>query len=510
MPYVRTVKTKSGATAVQVVWSSQRGSREIEHLGSAHDEAELEVLKAAGRQRIAAGQAELDLGLEPADGGPLPITSSRMGCLLDALERGYRVLGLDTAAGGDGVFRDLVLARIIEPVSKLDSLRVLEEAGVAPASYRTVERRLPDYAQEEWRQRLSAACAAHARLGPASLVLYDVSTLYFETDQGDGFREPGFSKERRLEPQITIGLLAGQDGFPLMVSAFEGNKAETKTMLPVVKAFMAAHRLPDVTVVADAGMISGANQKAIEAEGLSFILGMKVPEVPYLVDRWRREHPGEEIPDGHVFTQPWPAGPSSNRRDQWIYYQYRADRARRTLRGIDEQVAKAAKAVAGLAPVKRNRFIALDGAVKSVNRELEAKARGLAGIKGYVTNLATCPDGSPVTADFVIGSYHELWNVEKSFRMAKSDLQARPVYHRKRDSIEAHLTIVFAALAVSRWIEARTGWSIRKFVKTARRYRTVHIQAGQHTITAADPIPDDLRQALNAINAPAEVRTNLS
>ena len=354
--------------------------------------------------------------------------------------------------------------------------------------------------QEEWRQRLSAACAAHARLGPASLVLYDVSTLYFETDQGDGFREPGFSKERRLEPQITIGLLTDQSGFPLMLSAFEGNRAETKTMLPVIEEFMAAHQLPDVTVVADAGMISDANMKAIEAAGLSFILGMKVPDVPYVIDTWRREHPGEEIPDGHVFTQPWPAGPKDKRRDQVIYYQYRADRARRTLHGIDEQVAKAAKAVAGLAPVKRNRFIALDGAVKSVNRELEAKARTLAGIKGYKTNLAATPDGEPVTADFVIGSYHELWRIEKSFRMSKSDLQARPIYHRKRDSIEAHLTIVFAALAVTRWIEARTGWSIRKFVKTARRYRTIQIQAGRQTITAADPLPDDLRQALDAIN----------
>jgi hypothetical protein len=101
------------------------------------------------------------------------------------------VLGLDDAAGGDEVFRQLVLARIIEPVSMLDSIRVLEEAGVAPASYRTIERRLPVYAKEAWRQELSAACAAHAGLGPASLVLYDVSTLYFETDQGDGFREPG-------------------------------------------------------------------------------------------------------------------------------------------------------------------------------------------------------------------------------------------------------------------------------------------------------------------------------
>jgi Transposase DDE domain len=516
VPYVRAVKTTSGATAVQVVWSSRRGSREIEHLGSAHDEAELAALKTAAQQRMAAGQLDLELGLGgPGPSGPLPITSSRMSHLTDALERAYQMLGFEDAAGGDKVFWHLVLARIIEPVSKLDPLRVLEEAGVRPASYRTLKRRLPIYAEEEWRQRLSAACAAHARLGPASLVLYDVSTLYFETDAGDGFRESGFSKERRLEPQITIGLLTGQDGFPLMVSAFEGDKAETKTMLPVIEKFMAAHRLPDVTVVADAGMISEANQQAIEAAGLSFILGMKIPDVPYQVAQWRREHPGEDIPDGHVFTQPWPAGPSSSQRDQVIYYSYKADQARRTLRGIDEQITKAAKAVAGLAPVKRNRFIALDGATKSVNRELEAKARSLAGLKGYATNLAACPDGTPVTAEFVIGSYHQLFEIEKSFCMSKSDLQARPTYHRKRDSIEAHLTIVFAALAVSRWIEARTGWSIRKFVKTARRYRTIEIQGGRPSplptpspTTSAKPstpssVPADLHNKLAPLRAPS-------
>ena len=118
-----------------------------------------------------------------------------------------------------------------------------------------------------WRRGLAAACAAHAALGPASLVLYDVSTLYFETDAGDGFREPGFSKERRLEPQITIGLLTDAAGFPLMVEAFEGNKAETKTMLPVITAFMAAHQLPDVTVVADAGMISEATSRRSRTPG---------------------------------------------------------------------------------------------------------------------------------------------------------------------------------------------------------------------------------------------------
>src|SRR5580658_6307241 len=146
--YVRTVRTTSGATAVQIVYSSRRGSRDIEHIGSAHDDVELELLKAAARQRVAAGQGELDLGLEAgAPGGPLPIMASRMGCLLDALEHAYQVLGFEKAAGGDEVFRDLVLARIIEPASKLDSLRVLEEAGVAVPSYRIVLWRLPAYAK---------------------------------------------------------------------------------------------------------------------------------------------------------------------------------------------------------------------------------------------------------------------------------------------------------------------------------------------------------------------------
>ena len=144
----------------------------------------------------------------------------------------------------------------------------------------------------------------------------------------------------------------------------------------------------------------------------------------------REKHPDEQITDGQVFVQAWPAGPKDQRQDQVIYYQYRHDRARRTLRGIDEQVAKA---VAGKVAVKRNRFVRLTGGDKSVNRDLEAKTRALAGIKGYVTNLTHCPDGTPIDAEFVIGSYHQLWRIEQSFRMSKHDLQARPIYHHKRE-----------------------------------------------------------------------------
>jgi hypothetical protein len=129
---------------------------------------------------MAAGQLEFDFGVgDEASGGPLEITSSRMGHLWDALSRAYEVLGFGVAAGGDEVFKALVLARIIEPTSKLDSLRVIEEVGAAAPSYPTLNRRLPLYAKDSWRQELVVACAAHARLGPASLVLYDVSTPVF-------------------------------------------------------------------------------------------------------------------------------------------------------------------------------------------------------------------------------------------------------------------------------------------------------------------------------------------
>ena len=470
----------------------------MEHVGSAHDDAELELLKAVARQRLSQGQGLLDLpGLAPRVDGPLPIRSSRMGHLVDALSQAYRVLGFETASGGDEVFKQLVLARIIEPTSKLDSARVLAEAGVASASYATLKRRLPVYATEAFRARLAGACAARAALGPAALVLYDVSTLYFETDAGDGFREPGFSKERRLDPQITIGLLTDASGFPLMVNAFEGNKAETATILPVLRSFQGAHQITDVTVVADAGMLSRSNQIAIEAAGLSFILGARTASVPYVIAQWRREHPDEPVPDGLVLTESMPASSSDGRGHWWVYYRYSHDRGRRTLKGITEQVAKAEKAVAGKVPVKRNRFVRLHGGTRSVNRDLEAKARALAGWKGYVTNLPP----QRADADFVIGAYHRLYQIERSFRMSKHDLAARPIFHHKRESIQAHLAVVFAALALTRHIEEATGWSISKFVKTTRRYREVVIEVGDQLITAADPLPDDLRTAINAIGA---------
>jgi transposase len=186
-------------------------------------------------------------------------------------------------------------------------------------------------------------------------------------------------------------------------------------------------------------------------------------------------------------------GSKADRRRRTIFYQYRADRARCTLKGIDQQIAKAEKAVAGQAAVKRNRFVQLTGATKSLNPDLEPKARALARLKGYATNLEA------PTAEYVMGAYHQLWQIEKSFRMSKTDLRARPIYHHKKDSIEAHRTMVFAALAVTCWLERRTGWSIKTLVTALRRYRSIDLQVGDQTVTAADPLSADIRTVLDRL-----------
>jgi hypothetical protein len=152
-----------------------------------------------------------------------------------------------------------------------------------------------------------------------------------------------------------------------MVHAFEGNAAETKTILPVLQGFAAAHHLPEVTVVADAGMLSEANLAELDDVGLRFIVGARIPDIPYQVKEWRRTHPGEPLGDGQVFTQPTVMGTKADPRRRTVFYQYRTDRAKRTLKGIDQQIGKAEKAVAGgPAAVKRKRFVQLSGGTRSV------------------------------------------------------------------------------------------------------------------------------------------------
>lgn len=221
-----------------------------------------------------------------------------------------------------------------------------------------------------------------------------------------------------------------------------------------MEAFKKQHNLESITVVADAGMLSQKNLDALAAAGYTYIVGSKMYKIPYDIAEYKKTR---ELADKQIITTELAAG----RR---IIYQYRQKRAALDLRNIEKQVIKAEKIIKGITPSKKAKFLSVKMKQKKLNQALIHKAKILAGIKGYITNLKI-PD------DQVIDSYHELWHVEQSFRMSKSDLKARPIFHHKRDSIEAHLTIVFAALAIGKIIESQTRLSIKKFVRTIRPVR---------------------------------------
>ncbi len=264
--FVRKVRTASGATAVQIAQRQDGRDRVLEHLGSAHTEAELAALVAVARRKMYPGQGELDLSAGAVPAGHAVITAKSSAVLWQVLSGAYARLGFD--AVGDESFKQLVLARIVEPTSKADSLRVLEEIGVGHASLRTMFRSLARAQDRGYRHVLATACFAHAATsGDLSLCLYDVTTLYFEAEYEDELRKVGFSKERRVDPQIVVGLLVDRAGFPLEIGCFEGNTAETTTIIPLVKAFQARHSLADMVVAADAGMLSATNLKELDHPG---------------------------------------------------------------------------------------------------------------------------------------------------------------------------------------------------------------------------------------------------
>jgi Transposase DDE domain len=276
--FVRRVKTASGATAVQIVHKRGRTVLGVDHIGSAHDAEQLALLLETAKRRLHAGQQALEIDLsppQPSDPGTPVVDATGSVILWKALCGLYDALGF--AAVDDEAFRALVLGRIIEPTSKLDTVRVLDELGVGAPSRVTFMRCLKRVIARDYRSIIAEACYRHAtRAGGLALVLYDVSTLYFEIPREDGLRKVGMSKERRVDPQVTLGLLTDADGFPLAVHLFEGNKAETKTLIPVLTEFAEQHPdTTDIIVVADAGMLSAANLLALEQAGFRFIVGLQ-------------------------------------------------------------------------------------------------------------------------------------------------------------------------------------------------------------------------------------------
>jgi len=485
--FIRKVKTKSGATAVQIEHKHGRQRIGITHIGSAHNETELKALLAIAHEKMHEGQ--ISFAFEQEADPDICLEKSYSSLLWDALESVYKGLGFEDV--NDPIFKQLVLARIIEPVSKLDTIRVLEGLGLDAPSNTSIHRCLRRIVERGYRDTVSSACFRHTRLCALTLVLYDVTTLYFEVPMDDEYRKSGLSKERRLEPQITIGLLVDSSGFPLEIQSFEGNRAEVKTILPVLSGFRERHKLVNITVTADAAMLSAGNISELEQLGYHYIIGSRLAKTPYEIEEYLAEE-GAQMKDGQIFDSSMTVTIGGKRGKRRVIYQYRKKRAALDLLNIEKTLAKAQKIVEKKADIKRNRFLKINGAKREINETLVDEARRKAGIKGYVTDL-------DIPAQQVIDAYHKLFQVEKSFRMSKSDLKARPIFHHKRDSIEAHLTIVFTALAVARHIEDATGMSINKFIKLLKPIRAGIISINGTSYPVKPKIPDHIQTLLSSL-----------
>lgn len=353
-----------------------------------------------------------------------------------------------------------------------DSIRVLQELEIEPMHLSSMKRALKRCWNHDYRDQVAKACFNHClKTTGISLLLYDFTTLYFEAEKEDDLGKAGFSKERRVDPQIVVGLLVDRSGFPLEIHCFEGNTAETQTIIPVIKAFQQRHQVTDLVVVADAGMLSAGNLEAIDAAGLRFIVGSRMTKAPEDLASHFRWH-GEAAGDGEIVDtvttkrgKPDPAPLKHRSEPVWdpeqaqyqglwrTVWQHRLKRAVRDNKTLNLQRNRALRVIEGDAAVKSARFVKTRGAKRLFDEASWGRAVSLAGWEGYVTNIPKFL----MSASGVIGAYHELWHVEQSSRMSKADLRARPMFHHTREAIEAHLTIVFATLAASRHPTKRPG-----------------------------------------------------
>jgi transposase len=291
-----------------------------------------------------------------------------------------------------------------------------------------------------------------------SFVLYDVTTLYFESFKSDEFKRTGFSKDNKSnQPQIVIGLIVTREGFPVHYELFNGNTFEGNTFLPIVLDFKKKYEIQNMTVVADSAMTSKLNVNNLKENGINYIIGARLlnqkKEILNQIENSILKIHGDSI------------------RIDNLVIEYSQTRFLKDKREMEKQIEKA-KTYENTksTKIRKMKFLKNDQTKYFLDQELIDKNYKLLGMKSYVTNLN-------LSNTEIINYYHNLFKVEHAFRITKSDLEARPIYHHKKESIQNHILLCFMCLGMSVYLELKTKYSIKNIVHELKNITDVQMKS---------------------------------
>lgn len=446
--FVRKKPNKSGVISVQVIAKINGKSTLMKTIGSSRDEKTIEELTEKGNDYIATfgGQKAFDFSDETRlvqsvfqhiDSHTEIGTELLLGKIFNDV--GFNVID-------DQIFRQLVLSRLTYPVSKLKTSDYLEKYHDLGYPVQQLYRYMDKLhsTQKELVQQISYEHTKRVLGEHITIVFYDVTTLYFEIDHEDPLRKTGFSKEgKHQHPQIVLGLLVSRNGYPLAYDIFEGNKFEGHTMLPVLDTFKEKYKLDQLVIIADSGLLSNTNIEKLQEKGYEFILGARI------------KNEKRQIRD-QILALSLKNGESAviEKDGLQLVVTYSDSRAKKDRQNREKGLRKLEKRIKTGRITKSsinnrgyNKYLKMDG---EINIEIDyTKYNADAawdGLKGYISNAR-------LEKNDIIENYGHLWQIEKAFRISKTDLKIRPIYHRVQRRIEAHICISFVAYKIYKELE---------------------------------------------------------
>lgn len=446
--FVRKKPNKSGLVSIQVIDKSSGKYKLLKTIGSSRDPFEIKRLVSKAEQYIeqVTGLQELDFNNYESMYQQVlsSITSHKLVGVDLVLGRVFDQIGFNRIE--DELFRDLVLYRLVYPKSKLKTseylYRFAQKAYSKDDIYRYMDKLYNT--QKELVQQISYEHTLSVLANGIQVVFYDVTTIYFEADYEDDLRKTGFSKEgKHQNPQIVLGLLVSEGGYPLAYDIFEGKQYEGHTMLPVLNRFRERYKLQRLTVIADSGLLSKANIDELLANQYEFILGARIKS--------EKQQVKDRILDLKLSNGQSAVIEKEGLKLIVTYSDNRAKKDRHNrekgLKRLEKSLAKGQLTKSSINKRGYNKFLEMDGQVKiRINKQKIEEDQKWDGLKGYLTN-------STLATDRILANYRQLWMIERAFRIAKTELRIRPVFHYKQRRIEAHICLNFVAYKVYKELE---------------------------------------------------------